>query len=77
MRKGSMESDIKYIYNTLAAMYMQFQTTHNMINYNNQATELRKKYHKKPILDNFCTNLIISWAPVINQLAEDYRNGES
>lgn len=70
-----MGNDIKYIYNTLAVMYKEYLSTHDMANYNRQATELRKKYLGKPILDNFCMNLIISWAPVINQLAEEYRNG--
>ena len=70
-----MLDGVKNIQNTLWAMYKEFQSTHNMVNYNAQAKELCEKYHGKPILGSFCANQIITWAPVINQLAEDYRNG--
>lgn len=70
-----MLDEVKNIQNTLWAMYKEYLLTHDMVNYNAQAEELCNKYHGQPILGSFCTNLVISWAPVINQLAEDYRNG--
>lgn len=70
-----MENGIKDIQNTVWKMYKEYQATHDMVNYNAQKDELCRKYHGQPILGCFCRNLVISWAPVINQLAEDYRNG--
>lgn len=68
-----MEDDIKFIQNTLWAMYKEYQSTHDMKLYNRHAERLCEKYKCQPIIVNFCINLIISWAPIINALAEQYR----
>ena len=68
-----MENDIKFIQNTIWSMYKEYQSTHDMKMYNQQAEKLCRKYEGQPILGSFCANLIISWAPVINKMAEEYR----
>lgn len=69
-----MENDIKYIQNTLWAMYKEFLTSYNVRRYTQQAVELRKKYDDNSFLSCFCQNMIISWTPVINRMAEEHRS---
>lgn len=68
-----MDNDIKYIQNTIWAMYKAFSETHNMLEYNNQALELCRKYKNNEKMLSFCQNLIITWAPVINDMMEEYK----
>ena len=68
-----MEDDIKYIQNTVWAMYKAFSDNHNMLEYNNQALELCRKYKNDEQMLSFCQSLIITWAPVINGMMEKYK----
>ena len=67
--------DIKYIQNTLWAMYKVFSENHNMAEYNKQAQELCRKYRNDAKMLPFCQNLIITWAPIINGMMEAYKEG--
>ena len=69
-----MGDDIKFIYNTLAVMYKEFITTYDMKRYNDQASELCKKYKDRQELLTFCQNLVVTWTPIINLLVEQHRN---
>lgn len=66
-----MEDDIKYIQNTVWSMYKGFSSNYNMVEYNNQALELCRKYKKNEKMLSFCQNLIITWAPIINGMMEE------
>lgn len=70
-----MDNEIKYIQNTLWAMYKEVERTGNAKSYTDQATELCKKYKERPELLTFCQNQVITWTPIINLLAERHRNG--
>ncbi len=66
-----MEDDIKYIQNTVWSMYKVFSSNYNMVEYNNQALELCRKYKDNAKMLSFCQNSIITWAPVINGMMEE------
>lgn len=68
-----MDNDIKYIWNTLWIMYKEFLVDFNVREYTRKATELVHKFdgNKEKLL--FCQNLVITWTPEINRLAEEHR----
>lgn len=68
-----MEDDIKYIQNTVWSMYKVFSSNYNMVEYNNQAFELCRKYKDNAKMLSFCQNLIITWAPIINRMMEEHK----
>lgn len=63
-----MKDDIKYIYNTLAALYSDFSKDLDIAKYQTKAHELCKKYEHNSLMLNFCQNLIVSWTPVLNEM---------
>ena len=69
---------IKYIQNTVWRMYEDFLLDHDMGKYNQKMGELARKYHDKGDrqLLSFCQNIAISWCPVINKFAEQFRGGD-
>ena len=67
-----MEEDIKYIQNTLWAMYKEFTSSHNAKNYTNHAKRLCDKYKDDSFLLSVCENFVISWTPIINRMSESY-----
>lgn len=69
-----MEDDIKYIQNTVWSMYKVFSNNYNMVEYNNQALELCRKYKDNAKMLSFCQNLIITWAPIINGMMEERKD---
>lgn len=68
-----MDSDIKYIQNTLWAMWKEFCADFDVKNWTNQASALCERYKNSPLLYSYCQNQAITWTPVINQTAEDHR----
>lgn len=70
--------DIKHIQNTVWAMYKDFLSDHDMAAYNRRMGGLAKEYADKgdQRLLSFCQNILISWAPIINEFAEEFRNDE-
>ena len=73
----TMDNDIKCIQNTLWIIYKEFQEKHDIKRYTEQAAALCKLYEKNPFMLNFCRNLVVSWTPVINALAEKYRKDDT
>lgn len=70
-----MENEIKYIQNTLWSIYKEFLQHHSVREYSRKASELVHKFDGNKEMLLFCQNLIISWTPIINKLAEQYREG--
>ncbi len=70
--------EITHIQNTIWAMYKQFLSDHDIEEYNRNMGKLAKEYADKgdKQLLLFCQNLLISWAPVVNTFAEEFRSGE-
>ena len=68
-----MNDDIKYIQNTLWMMYKEFENDFDMKKYNDQAINLCRRYKEEPVMLNFCQNLTISWAPIINEMGRKHR----
>lgn len=69
-----MENEIKYIQNTLWAMWKEFQTTFSVKVYTDQAMKLVHRYDSQRELQCFVQNLVICWTPIINLMAEQHRN---
>jgi hypothetical protein len=68
-----MQEEIKYIQNTLWAMWKEFQTTFSVRTYTEQAVQLVHKYDGQRELQCFVQNLVICWTPIINMIAEEHR----
>ena len=68
--------EITHIQNTIWAMYKDFLSDHDMTAYNRKMGELTKEYYDKKDKQmlSFCQNILISWCPVINGFAEEFRN---
>ena len=67
--------DIKNIQNTLWRIYKEFLEDKSVKGYTNKAAALVYEYDGKKDMMLFAQTLILSWVPVINELAADFRNG--
>lgn len=67
--------DIKNIQNTLWRIYKEFLEDHKVKAYTDKAAALVRQYDGKKDMMLFAQTLILSWVPIINALAEDFRNG--
>lgn len=68
-----MEKEIQYIQNELWRLYKAFVSGGSMKEYNRGVQRLSGRYKGDEILLNFCQNLIISWAPIMNELSVNRR----
>lgn len=66
--------EIAHIQNTVWAMYKDFLADHDMAAYNRKMGELSKEYKGDKQMLSFCQNILISWCPIINEFAEEFRN---
>lgn len=69
---------ILHIQNAIWEMYKDFLSDHDMAAYNRKMGELTKEYYDKgdKQMLSFCQDVLISWCPVINGFAEEFRNSE-
>lgn len=68
-----MHEKIKDIQNAVWKAYTDFRASGDMRQYNKDVQDIIRKYDDdKPML-NFAQNIIISWAPIINGMAEERR----
>lgn len=69
--------EIKHIQNTIWAMYNSYLTDHGMKKWNEDMRKLAQEYYNKcdEQLLTFCQHLLITWCPIINGFAEEFRNG--
>ena len=51
--------------------YKNYKGTGSMSQYNADVDGIIEKYRDDHAMLNFCKNLVISWAPVINEMKED------
>lgn len=65
--------DIKHIQNTLWSIYKDFLKDHDVCMFTNKAAELVSEYEDKCDMKLFCQDLIITWTPVINGMAAEFR----
>lgn len=67
--------DIKYIQNAIWALYKNYLSDHDLAVYNRKIAELVSEVSNKgdKLLLSFCQNLLISWTPIINSFAEEFR----
>ena len=70
--------EISHIQNTIWTMYKDFLSDHDMTAYNRKMGELTKEYYDKKDKQmlSFCQNILISWCPIINGFAEEFRNSQ-
>lgn len=68
--------EITHIQNTIWAAYKDFLVDQNVKAYTRKISLLTKKYHEKGdlLLKYFAENEAITWCPVINEFAEEFRN---
>ncbi len=71
-------NEITHIQNTIWKMYKDFLEDHDMRKYNQGMKELVEEYCEKDDqqLLAFCQWSFITWAPVINGLAEYFRKNQ-
>lgn len=67
-----MEEEIKDIQNSLWKIYKNFLDDHDVQNYTRKAAAIARKYEGNRQMHSFCQNLVITWAPVINELKRKY-----
>lgn len=67
--------DIKNIQNTLWRIYKEFLEDKSVKGYTDKSAALVHEYDGKKDMMLFAQTLILSWVPVINGLAADFRNG--
>lgn len=69
---------IKHIQNSIWTMYKDFLSDHDMVAYNRKMGELTNLYADKgdKQLLSFCQDVFISWCPIINEFAEEFRKGD-
>ena len=65
--------DIKNIQNTLWRIYKDFLEDHKVKDYTDKAAALVHQYSGNKDMMLFAQTLILSWTPVINGLAADFR----
>lgn len=75
MREIKVDEDIKHIQNALWAMYKEFLADHSVREWTLKGEALVHEYAGKKIR-SFCENQLITWTPVINGLAEEFRDGK-
>lgn len=66
-----MEERIKSIYNDCARSFNKYLSDHDMAAYNKRSLELIERYDGK----NDIVNLLLWFAPVVNQIHEEYIGG--
>lgn len=66
-----MHEKITDIQNSFWKAYKNYKGTGSMSQYNADVDEIIKRYRDDNAMLNFCKNLAISWAPVINKMKED------
>ena len=71
-----MHEKIKDIQNSVWKAYKDFRASGNMSQYNADMKAIIQRYADDKPMMNFAQNIIISWAPIINYLAEEKRNEE-
>lgn len=67
-----MENEIKDIMNTLWSIYKKFQQTHDVKQFTEEAATMVHKYDGDSMLLCFAQNLVISFAPMVNELKRRY-----
>lgn len=70
--------EITHIQNTIWAAYKDFLSDHDMAACNHKMQDLAREYVFKgdEQLLTFVQWLLITWSPIINGFAEEFRNGE-
>ena len=66
-----MHEKITDIQNLFWKAYKNYKGPGSMSQYNADVDGIVEKYRNDRIMLNFCKNLVISWAPVINKMKED------
>ena len=64
------------IQNAVWKAYKDFRESGDMLQYNKDVQAIVRKYTDDKHILNFAQNIIISWAPIINSMAEEKRNEE-
>lgn len=72
---ASIHSCVSDIQNSAWSIYRGFMTDHAVPEYTRRAAELTRRHSGDKDMKLFAQTLILSWVPVINSLAEDFRNG--
>ena len=69
-----MHEKIQDVMNTAWKNYKDYRRSGDMRQYTKQMSALVEKYKDNPLLLQFAENMAITYAPVINAMAEEKRN---
>lgn len=69
-----MHEKIQDVMNTAWKNYKDYRRSGDMRQYTKQMSALVEKYKDNPLLLQFAENMAITYAPVINTMAEEKRN---
>ena len=72
---SDVHSCVSDIQNSVWAIYKGFMKDHLVRECTRKYAELVQKYRHDKEMELFAQTLILSWVPIINALAEDFRNG--
>lgn len=72
---SDIHSCVSDIQNSVWAIYKGFMRDHLVRECTRKYAELVQKYRHDKKMELFAQTLILSWVPIINALAEDFRNG--
>ena len=75
MDTGEITEHVMDIQNSAWAAYKAFLLSQNVKGYTEKAAALVHRYGGKKDMMLFAQTLILSWVPVINSLAKDFRDG--
>ena len=67
-----MENEIKNIMNTLWAIFKKFQSTHDVKQFTEESAAMVHKYDGDSMMLCFAPNLVISFAPMVNELKRQH-----
>lgn len=73
---GQIHACIMDIQNTAWAAYREFLEGYKVPEYTERSAALVEKYRDNRDMMLFAQTIILSWVPVINSLAEGFRNGK-
>lgn len=72
---SDIHSRVSDIQNSVWAIYKRFMRDHLVRECTRKYAELVQRYSHDKEMELFAQTLILSWVPIINALAKDFRNG--
>jgi len=69
-----MHNKIMDIQKSFERAYIEFSRTDDMEKYNSDLDDLFKRYQNEDMMSNFCSALLVAWAPIVNDIKNNPEN---